>query len=96
MAESTVDPNGVCEVLAKMGRPALIVDRQGQVMAANELTAKLLGPDLQVVNGRLIRSAFHKTGAHRQGSASLPNDYPAEVGRLIGRDRNSVSKNPSH
>ena len=54
MAESTVDPNGVCEVLAKMGRPALIVDGQGQVMAANELTAKLLGPDLQVVNGRLI------------------------------------------
>ena len=54
MAGSTVDPNGVCEVLAKMGRPALIVDGQGQVMAANELTAKLLGPDLQVVNGRLI------------------------------------------
>ena len=96
MAEGTVESNGVCEVLAKLGRPALIVDRQGQIIAANELTAKMFGPDLQVVNGRLIRSAFHKTGAHRQGGASLPNDYPAEVGRLIGRDRNSVSKNPSH
>ena len=54
MAEGPVDPNGVCEVLAKIGRPALIVDRQGQLIAANELTAKLLGPDLHVVNGRLI------------------------------------------
>ena len=41
MAEGTVELNGVCEVLAKLGRLALIVDRQGQIIAANELTGGL-------------------------------------------------------
>ena len=57
LASSSSLSNGILEGLNRFGRPAILLDKSGNVLEANERAERLLGNGIRIVKGRLTASS---------------------------------------